>query len=150
MPADHPLEPLRRVLRLGGVGFAAALPVVAAAGWLVDGSAGLLGALIGLAVPAVFFGITAVLALATTHLSPGAMGAVVLASWLAKLIVLVVVLVLLDQSQAWSRPVFGVVFLLAVAAWLTLEAWIVLRGRQPYVQPRPSVPAPDRGQVGEP
>jgi hypothetical protein len=140
-PDPHPLEPIRRVLVLGAVGFAVAAPVVALLGWFVDGSAGLLGALLGLAVPAVFFGITAAVALLTLHLSPGTTGAVVLASWLAKLIVLIVTLVLLDQSTAWSRPVFGVVFLLAVAAWLGLEAWVVLRTRQPYVQPQPSVPS---------
>jgi hypothetical protein len=131
------------VLVLGGLAFALAAPVAALVGWLVDGRAGLLGALLGLAVPAVFFGITAAVALLTVHLSPGTTGAVVLASWLAKLIVLVVVLVLLDQSSAWSRPVFGVVFLLAVAGWLALEAWVVLRTRQPYVTPHP--PAASRG-----
>jgi hypothetical protein len=146
--ADAAQEPLQRALRVGALGFAAALPVVALVGWLVDGSAGLLGAVIGLAVPAVFFGMTAAVARLTRNMSPGAMGAVVMASWLAKLIALIVVLVLADQSSAWSRPVFGVVFLLATAGWLALEAWIVVRARQPYVQPRPGVPAPHRGEVG--
>jgi hypothetical protein len=65
----------------------------------------------------------------------------------------VVALVLLDQSEAWSRPVFGVVFLLAVAGWLGLEAWLVLRTRQPYVSPsgashRPGSPSAQPGGVG--
>jgi hypothetical protein len=128
-------EPLQRVLRLGLLGFAAAVPVVAAVGWWVDGTAGLLGALLGLVLPAAFFGVTAAVGLGTRHLSPGAMGAVVLASWLAKLVLLIVVLVIADQSSAWSRPVFAVVFLTATAAWLGLEAWLVLRTRQPYVVP---------------
>jgi hypothetical protein len=135
----HALPVLQRSLRLGGIGFAAALPLVALAGWLVDGTAGLWGAVLGLAVPAFFFGATLVVALITVRLSPAQLGTVVMVSWLAKLILVVVVLVLLDQSQAWSRPVFGVVFMLSVAVWLGLEAWLVLRTRQPYVTPVPSV-----------
>jgi hypothetical protein len=131
----EPPEPLQRVLRVGLLGFAAAAPVVALLGWWADGTAGLLGALLGLVLPAAFFGVTAAVGLGTRHLSPAAMGAVVLASWLAKLVLLIVVLVVADRSQAWSRPVFGVVFLTATAAWLGLEAWMVLKARQPYVVP---------------
>ena len=152
-PSPHPMPALRRVLRVGALGVAIGLPVAAVAGWLVDGTAGLLGAVLGVAIPALFFGATVVLALVTIRLSPAALGLVVLVSWLVKLVLLVVALVLLDQSQAWSRPVFGVVFLLAVAGWLGLEAWLVLRTRQPYVSPsdashRSGSPSAQPGGVG--
>lgn len=143
-------EPLSRVLRLGLLGFAVAAPVVALVGWLVDGLAGVLGALLGLAVPAAFFGVTALVDRLTRHLPPSTTGAVVLVSWLAKLLVLVGVLVLVDRSSAWSRPVFGVVFLLATAAWLGLEAWLVLRARQPYVVPSSGASRPVTGQTPTP
>jgi hypothetical protein len=123
------------VLRLGLVSFAAAAPVVALLGWLADGTAGVLGALLGLALPAAFFGVTALVDSSTRHLPPSTTGAVVLVSWLVKLVVLVVVMILVDSSSAWSRPVFAVVFLLATVAWLALEAWLVIRTRQPYVVP---------------
>lgn len=152
-PSSHPMPALQRVLRVGALGLVVGLPIAAAAGWLVDGTAGLLGAVLGVAIPALFFGATVVLALVTIRLSPAALGMVVLVSWLVKLILLVVALVLLDQSEAWSRPVFGVVFLLAVAGWLGLEAWLVLRTRQPYVSPsgashRPGSPSAQPGGVG--
>lgn len=134
----HPLEPLRRVLRVGTIAVVLALPLAGLAGWAADGAAGAAGALLGVLIPAVFFAITVVTALITLRLSPGALGAVVLASWVAKLILLIVALTLIDQWSGWSRPVFGVSFLVAVAGWLGLEAWMVLRTRQPYVTPAPS------------
>ncbi len=117
---------------------AVAVPLAALVGWLVDGSAGLAGALIGVLVPAAFFGLTAVTALVTLRLSPGALGAVVLGSWVVKLAMLVVVFVLLDQWDGWSRTVFAVTFLIGVLASLGLEAYMVLRTQQPYVAPAAS------------
>lgn len=131
----HPLEPLRRVLRVGSVALLVAVPLALTAGWLVDGRAGLLGAALGLALPVTFFAVTLVTALMTVRLSPGLMGAVVLGSWAVKIILLIVALALMDQSQAWSRPVFAVVFGLTVPAWLALEAWTVVRTRQQYTSP---------------
>lgn len=137
------MEPLRRTLRLGAIGLAVLLPVAAVAGWAVDGSAGLVGALIGALVPAVFFGLTVVLALVTLRLSPGALGGVVLGSWVLKLLALIAVFLALSQWDGWSRPVFAVTFLVGVLASLALEAVVVLKTQQPYVQPAPTPAARD-------
>jgi uncharacterized membrane protein len=150
VPPAPTSQPLARVLRLGLLAFAAAAPVVALLGWLVDGSAGVLGALLGLALPAAFFGVTALVDSSTRHLPPSTTGAVVLVSWLVKLVVLVIVMIAVDTSSAWSRPVFGVVFLLATVAWLALEAWLVIRTRQPYVVPAPSGPGQVTGSTPTP
>lgn len=131
----HPLQPLRRTLRVGGLGLLVLTPLAAGIGWAVDGSAGLAGALIGVLVPAVFFGLTAVTALVTLRLSPGALGAVVLGSWVVKLVLLIIVFSLLNRWEGWSRPVFAVTFLVCVIASLALEALMVIRTQQPYVQP---------------
>ena len=104
----------------------------------------------GVLIPAAFFGLTVVTALVTLKLSPGALGAAVLASWVAKLILLIVALSLLNQWDGWSRPVFGVTFMIAVAGWLGLEAWMVVTTRQPYVQPVPSVPVTQATEGGDP
>lgn len=138
---QHPLEPLRRVLRAGLVGVAVLAPVAAGIGWLVDGPAGLIGALIGVLVPAAFFALTVVTALVTLHLSPGALGAVVLGSWVVKLLLFILALSLLNMWDGWSRPVFGVTFMVAVIGWLALEAWMVVSTKQPYVQPVRTHPA---------
>jgi chromate transport protein ChrA len=120
------------VLRVAAVALLVAVPLALTAGWLVDGLAGLLGAALGLALPVSFFALTLVTALMTARLSPGVMGAVVLGSWAVKIILLLVALALMDQSQAWSRPVFAVAFGLTVPAWLAFEAVTVVRTRQQY------------------
>ena len=130
-------EPLRRVARLGGLGGAALLIVAAVVGWLVDGAAGVVGAALGVGIPLVFFGVTVLTALLTARLSPGAMGAVVLGSWVVKMAALIGVLVLIDGWDGWSRPVFFACFAISVPAWLGLEAWVVIKTRQPYTAPAP-------------
>lgn len=131
----HPLEPMRRVLRVAVVGAVVLATVAALVGWAIDGQAGLLGALLGVGLPVAFFGVTVVTALVTLRLSPSAMGAVVLVSWMVKVVALIGVLALMDTSDAWSRPVFAVAFGVTVPAWLGLEAWMVIKTRQPYTAP---------------
>jgi hypothetical protein len=83
----------------------------------------------------VFLGITATVALATARLSPSTLGAAVLGSWLLKIVVLIVVLVVLDGRDFYSRGVFFVVFLLGTAGFLLVEAFVVVRTKVPYVEP---------------
>jgi hypothetical protein len=73
-------------------------------------------------------------------MEPSRLGAVVLGSWLLKLVVLVVVLALLDRSDAWSRPAFFATFVLGVVGWLLVEGLLVVRTRVPYVE---ATPPPD-------
>ena len=126
---------MRRILVLGAVGFALALPVVAGIGYVIDGAAGCWGALLGLAVPVAFFSITAVVALVTARTRPELLGFAVLGSWLAKVLLLIGVLAWLSRSDFYNRAVFFVVLLLGTFAYLIAEAFIVLRSRQPYVEP---------------
>lgn len=127
--------PMRRLLTLGLIAFAVAMPVVAVIGYLIDGSAGVWGALLGLALPLAFFSITAIVALLTVRLRPEVLGAAVLGSWLLKIIVLIGVLVPLSNADFYNRMVFFVVLLLGTFGYLALEAVIVLRTRVPYVEP---------------
>jgi hypothetical protein len=113
------------------------LVAAALVGWLVDGRAGVVGAALGVGIPLVFFGITVLTALLTARLTPAAMGAVVLGSWVVKMAALIGVLVLIDGWDGWSRPVFFVCFAISVPAWLALEVWVVVKTRQPYTAPAP-------------
>ncbi len=123
--------------RLGGVGGLALLVVAAVVGWLVDGRPGLVGAILGVGIPLVFFGVTVLTALLTSRWTPGAMGALVLGSWVVKMAALIGLLALIDGWDGWSRPVFFVCFAISVPAWLGLEAWVVVKTRQPYTAPAP-------------
>ena len=130
------VRPMRRILVLG---YAAALAVLALAclvGWLAAGGPGLWGAVLGVGVPVAFLSLTTVVALATARLDVGALGAVVLGSWLVKLVVLIAVLAVLRDRDFYSRPVFFWTFLAALVGYLVLEAVLVVRTRAPYVEPR--------------
>lgn len=139
-PGSQPaslVRPMQRVLVVTGVGLAALIPLATLAGWLVGGGDVAWGVLLGLLIPAVFFGLSVVVALATVRLSGGAFGAVVLGSWLVKVILLVVVLAALDGATFYSRPAFLVAFGVGVVGWLAAEWAVVTRTRTPYVDSGP-------------
>lgn len=139
---------MRRVLRVAALAAVVLVPVAAVVGFAVAGTAGLLGALAGVLIPVVFFGLTVLTAVLTARLSPTAMGTVVMVSWLVKLVALIVVLALMDGAQWWSRPAFFVAFALAVPAWLGLEAWMVIKTRQTYTAPPARQASDSVGGVG--
>lgn len=133
----HPLPGVRRpmvaVLTIGSVVFLLAMPVAAAIGYAIAGSAGAWGAFLGIAIPVVFFTMTVLVAVFTVRVSPNIFGAVVLGSWIVKLIALIVALYFLRDADFYDRPIFFFAFLIGTAAYLILEALIVVRTRVPYV-----------------
>ncbi len=136
MPAPTGLVvPMRRTLRFAALGAVVLLAIAVPVGWAVAGVPGVWGAVLGVAVPVLFLGITAVVALFTARLSPTTLGAAVLGSWLLKIALLIVVLVALDGRDFYDRGVFFVVFLVGTAGFLVVEALVVVRTRVPYVEP---------------
>jgi hypothetical protein len=126
--------PMRRILRVGSVAGALLLLTAALAGWLVRGEAGLWAGVVGALLPLGFFGVTVVVALASARMSATSLGVAVLGSWLVKMVLLIVVLVLLRDAQFYDRTVFGVVLLLGIVAALAVEALVVVRTRVPYIE----------------
>ncbi len=139
--ADRPagptalVAPMRRVLRTGGIAAAVALPVSGLAGWLLAGPEGAWGALIGMGMAVAFFGITVTLSLATARMAPTQLGVAVLASWLAKMVVLLALLVVLRGMDFYSRPALLISLLIGTIGCLLLEARIVATTKVPYVEP---------------
>jgi hypothetical protein len=127
--------PMRRVLRVGAIASAVALPAATLLGWLLAGSAGAWGALIGMGLAVAFFGITVVLALATARMAPTQLGLWVLGSWLAKMVLIIAVLALLRDQDFYSRPALFLALLVGTAGSLLLEARIVATTKVPYVEP---------------
>lgn len=115
-PMSKALRPLILLLLatplLGwGIGLAAGGP----AGWSVA---------IGLALPILFFGVTAFLAWLTSASTPTAMATVVLGSWLAKIVVLIAFLAWLRGQDFYSTPVLFGTLAVGTFALLLLEAWV--------------------------
>ncbi len=105
-------------------------------GFLVAGSSGVWGALLGSALTIIFSGTTVLTMLKTTGSSPQMMAGVVLGGWVAKMIVLVAALAVLGQFEFYNKYVFAAVLLIGVMGSVGLDYRAVSRGRMPYVVPR--------------
>lgn len=128
------VAPMRRVLKVGALALLIAWPVAVAIGYLVDGLAGVWGALIGMGLAAVFFALTVAVALSTARMEVSALGAAVLGSWLIKMVLLIVVLALLRDADFYSRPMLFSTLLVGTIGALLLEAWVVNTTRVPYTE----------------
>ncbi|MFP3714384.1 hypothetical protein [Puerhibacterium sp. TATVAM-FAB25] len=131
-------EPERRVLRTAlrdTLLLLAGLAVVGVVvGVLVSGAAGVWGALVGVALAAFFCGVTIWSMARTVGASPAATGAVVMGSWIAKIVVLVVVLAVLRGQDFYDRWVLIAVLAVGAIGSALLDYRAVQRGRVPYVQ----------------
>jgi hypothetical protein len=116
-------------------------------GGLVAGVDGVLSALVGTAMAAVFLGITSVSIAAASRATGFDMFSpvffvIVLGGWLLKF-VLFLVLAILTKGQPWVQPV--VLFLCIVAAVigsLAVDVIVVARSRQPYIdEPKATAPS---------
>jgi hypothetical protein len=131
------VTPMRRVLRVGLVASLVALPVAVLLGYLVAGASGAWGAAIGMGIAVGFLAITVGVALGTAGMDATALGASVLGSWLIKMILLIVVLVLLRDADFYSRPVLFISLLVGTVGTLVLEAIVVTRTQVPYTESPP-------------
>lgn len=136
MPRSGPVTfvtPMRRVLLFTGAGLAVALPVGTLAGWAIGGSEVGWGVFLGLLIPALFFGLTVAVGLLAARLDNGPFVGVVMASWLVKVVALIIVMAQLRGADFFSPVAFFVAFLVGVTGWLIAEAVVVLKTRVPYV-----------------
>lgn len=124
----------RAAVWMGAVG-AVGASALAALGWAVDGVAGLQGAAIGVVLAVAFFAVTAVVAAVTAGSDPVVLAAALLGSWLAKVVVAVLVLVLVRDAGV-AEPVWvaaGV--LLGLVLSLTVQVRLLMRARVAYLEP---------------
>lgn len=131
------VTPMRRVLRAGAIASAIALPASAVLGYLFGGAAGAWGAVIGMSLAVAFFGITVGVALFTARMDPTKLGIWVLGSWLLKMVLLIVVLVLLREQDFYSKPALFVALLVGTVGSLLLEAKVVTSTKVPYLERGP-------------
>jgi len=125
----------RRALRDVVILLAVLLVLGVVVGALVAGWPGVWGALLGWALAVVFSTTTIVAMLRTVRSSPAGMAAVVMGTWVAKLLVVIIVLAVLRPLDFYSKPVFGAVLAIAVIGSAILDYRAVTTGRVPYVEP---------------
>jgi len=142
---------LKNTLVYGGL-LAVAIAVVGSiVGFLVDGSVGLVSALIGAAMAFLFLGVTAgsiLLANRIAHsdfLNP-LFFVTVLGGWLLKFAVFLVLLILLKDQPWINNVVLLLTVIVGVVGSLVVDVVVIARSRQPYVDvelPAAGTPADD-------
>jgi hypothetical protein len=128
---------LTRALRYGTILTIGVVVIGGIIGYLAGGVPGLVSALLGAGVTAVFMGLTAasfVVASRVAHLPEGIVVyyGIILGTFLLKFVIFLV-LVFSLRSVSWLNPtIFGFTIIAAVLGTLVVDALALLRGRVPY------------------
>lgn len=130
---DDPQAPLKRALKLGGWALVV-LTIVSLAIWGgMRDLPGIWGVLIGAAIGGGFVLLTVISVLATANTTPSTTMAVVLGSWMLKLVVLIAVLFVLRGMDFYDTAALGVTVILALIVVLGSEVWGIMTTRATYV-----------------
>lgn len=132
---DDPKRPLIRALKFGWMSLAAVALVSLVAWGATRGTTGMWGVLLGVAIGGGFLLLTVVSVLATAQMSAATTGAVVLGTWLMKIVVLLMLLYLLRGLDFYDRTAFAVTVMIALVVVLASEAYGVVTSKVTYVQP---------------
>lgn len=125
----------RRALRATVIGIAVLAIVAVPVGLLVGGGAGLLAAEIGVAVAALS-GVTTQVAMVVGHdREPHVMAAIVGGSWLLKMLIIIVALIVLSGIDGFHRGLFAGFAVAGVLGTLAVDFWVIRSARIPYVDP---------------
>lgn len=156
--------PILRTTLVWSGGVTAVLAVLGAIiGFLVDGGTGLVSALTGVLIAAVFLGITGASILIANRwygdpLYVPVFFGIVLGGWILKLIVFIVALLLL-RGQPWlNGTIFFVAVVVSVLASLVVDVIVLMRMRVPNVSdailptevPEDEAPVSRRREIPEP
>jgi ATP synthase protein I len=111
----------------------AAVAVVVSA--VLAGPKGAYGALIGVAVVAVFFGISILAVGRAARISPAAMMVTALGTFIVKIVAFMIVLVALGKSTAFSGRSLGFTALACILAWSAAQVGASMKLKMLYVEP---------------
>jgi len=111
---------------------AVAMIVICAA---VDGTKGLYGALIATAIVTVFFGISVVAINRAAKVSPMFMMAVAMATYVIKVLALLILLAVLRHVTAFNPRSLGVTALVLILSWSAAQVITMMRTKMLYVTP---------------
>jgi len=106
-----------------------------AIGYLAAGTPGLWGGLLGTGLAAFFLLTTAVVMLATADKPLHVASAALVGSWLAKVVVVFVVLLVVRGRDFYDPVVFFVTLTLAILGSVAIEMSAAMKARVPHVDP---------------
>jgi len=129
---------LKNTILYGGVLAVAIAVIGSVVGFLIDGSVGLVSALIGAAMAFVFLGVTAGSILLANRIANSdflnpLFFITVLGGWLLKFAVFLVLLFILKDQPWINNVVLLLTVIVGVVGSLTVDVLVIARSRQPYV-----------------
>ncbi len=122
------------VRRAGALTAVAAAIMVIVSAALV-GTKGLIGALVGVAIVTVFFGISVLVVGRAARRSPQAMMVAALVTYLVKIVALAVVVSALAGTTAFSTRTLGFTAIGCILAWSAAQVIAAMKVRLLYVEP---------------
>src|SRR3984893_8353163 len=122
------------VRRAGALTAIAAAIMVAVSAALV-GVKGLIGALIGVAIVTVFFGISVLVVGRAARVSPGAMMVAAMVTYLVKIIALAVIVSNMNGTTAFSTRTVGFVAIGCILVWSAAQVITAVKVKMLYVGP---------------
>src|SRR5215472_4430995 len=131
MPATYARIARRSVVVTAVV---AALMVALSAG--IGGAKGILGALLGTALVAVFFAISVIAVGRAARISPQAMMLTAVGTYIVKIVLLLLFVAAFGSTTVFNARLFGLTALACILAWCFAQVFWSLRLKFLYVEPR--------------
>jgi ATP synthase protein I len=123
------------VVRRAAVLTAAGAAIMVAISAALVGRKGLIGALLGVAIVIVFFGISIVVVGRAARVSPPAMMVAALATFLVKIVGLAVIVSSLDGTTAFSTRTLGFTAIGCILLWSAAQVITAVKVKMLYVEP---------------
>ena len=123
------------IVRRAGALTAAAAAIMVAVSAAVAGLKGLVGALIGVAIVTVFFGISVLVVGRAARVSPEAMMVAALVTYLVKIVALAVILSSLNGTTAFSTRALGFTAIGCILVWCAAQVITAVKVKMLYVEP---------------
>jgi ATP synthase protein I len=123
------------VVRRAAVLTAAGAAIMVAISAALVGVKGLIGALLGVAVVTVFFGISIVVVGRVARISQSAMMVAALATFLVKIVALAVIVSSLDGTTAFSTRTLGFTAIGCILLWSAAQVITAVKVKMLYVEP---------------
>ena len=135
------------IIRRAGALTAVAAAIMVAVSAALVGVKGLYGALIGVALVAVFFGLSVLVVGRAARISPPAMMVAAIITYLVKIIALAIVVSTLHGMTAFSDRALGFTALGCILVWSAAQVMTAAKVKMLYVEPdqQPQQPSARRG-----
>jgi ATP synthase protein I len=125
------------ILRRSALATAPAAAAMIALSAIIGGGKGLVGALLGVGLFIVFFGISSFAMSRAARHSPQVMMVTAIVTYLVKIVALLFLVVKYSGTTAFNGKLFGFTVIACVIVWSAAQVLVSARLKVPYVEPDP-------------